>query len=38
MNAADTIELGRLGFGAASLGNLYTAITDEQAADTVDAA
>ena len=30
--------LGRLGLGTAGIGNLFTAISDEQAYDTVDAA
>jgi D-threo-aldose 1-dehydrogenase len=32
------IEVTELGFGAASVGNLFTAVTDEKAAQTVDAA
>lgn len=38
MSTADNFELGQLGYGTAPLGNLFKAISDEQAAATLDAA
>ncbi|MGY6019733.1 aldo/keto reductase [Streptomyces spinosirectus] len=32
------VEVGPLGFGAAAIGNLYTAVSDEQAHEAIDAA
>ncbi|MCU1477878.1 MAG: aldo/keto reductase [Subtercola sp.] len=37
-HSADCFVLPRIGFGTANLGNLYRAITDEQAADVLEAA